>query len=210
MIIVGAKGFAKEVLEIFSQIGYDGQIYFYDDISNDLPESLFEKFKIIKTLKEVRSIFENEDNGFSIGIGNPKLRYVLGSKFKNIGGELFTVISPHARIGHYGNKIGNGAIIMTGAVITNDITICEGALINLNCTIGHDTFIGKYAELSPGAHISGHCIIGDFCSIGTGAVILPRIKLGENVTVGAGAVVTKDIERNTLVAGVPAKPISIK
>jgi sugar O-acyltransferase (sialic acid O-acetyltransferase NeuD family) len=207
MVIIGAKGFAKEVLEIYFQIGYDGPIYFYDDISNNLPELLFNKFKILRTLEEVKSVFEHVDDGFSIGIGNPKMRYVLGSKFKEIGGKLSNTVSPYAKIGHFGNKIDDGAIIMTGTVITNDVSIGEGALINLNCTIGHDSFIGKYSELSPGVHVSGHCKIGDFCSIGTGAVILPRVKLGENVTVGAGAVVTKDIASNTMVVGVPAKAI---
>jgi sugar O-acyltransferase (sialic acid O-acetyltransferase NeuD family) len=207
MVIIGAKGFAKEVLEICFQAGYNKQIYFYDDISDNLPESLFHKFKILRTLKEVESIFRLENNRFSIGIGNPKIRYVMSSKFKNIGGNLFTIVSPHARIGHFGNSIGDGVIIMTGTVVTSDITISEGVLINLNCTIGHDSFIGRYSEISPGVHISGHCKIGDFCNIGTGAIILPRITLGENVTVGAGAVVTRDIENNTMVAGIPARPI---
>jgi sugar O-acyltransferase (sialic acid O-acetyltransferase NeuD family) len=207
MVIIGAKGFAKEVLEIYHQLGRDKQIYFYDDSTTDLPKLLFDKFKIIRTLKEVESIFQFEDNRFSIGIGNPKLRYTLGSKFKSVGGLLFTVVSPHARIGHFGNRIGDGTIIMTGTVITNDITICEGALINLNCTIGHDSYIGKYVELSPGVHVSGQCKIGDFCSIGTGAVIIPKVELGENVTIGAGSVVTKNIESNTVAVGIPARPI---
>lgn len=205
MIIIGAKGFAKEVLEIYSQMGYDKKIYFYDDINHDLRESLFDKFKILKTLEEVELIFKNEDNRFSIGIGDPKLRYIIGIKFKDIGGNLFTVVSPYARIGCFGNRIGDGVIIMTGTVITNDIKICEGVLINLNCTIGHDSLIGKYSELSPGVHISGRCEIGDFCKIGTGAVILPGVKLGKNVVVGAGAVVTKDIKSNSMVAGIPAR-----
>jgi len=207
MVIIGAKGFAKEILEIYFQNAYDGTIYFYDDISNDLPERLFNKFIILRTLKEVKSVFEHEDNKFSIGIGIPRSRNLLCTKFRNIGGKLSSVISPYARIGHFGNKIDAGAVIMTGTIITNGVTVGEGALINLNCTIGHDSFIGKYSELSPGVHISGHSKIGDFCSIGTGAIILPGITLGENVTVGAGAVVTKNFKNNTMVVGVPAKAV---
>jgi sugar O-acyltransferase (sialic acid O-acetyltransferase NeuD family) len=207
MVIIGAKGFSKEVLEIFFQMGYDKQIYFYDDISDDLPELLFGKFKILRTLGEVKSVFQNEDAGYSIGIGNPKNRYIMSSKFMNIGGNPCTVVSPHARIGHFGNRIDDGVIITTGTVITNDIAICEGALINLNCTIGHDSYIGRYSELSPGVHISGHCTVGDFCSVGTGAVILPGVVLGENVVIGAGAVVSKDMESNTMAVGIPARSI---
>lgn len=43
------------------------------------------------------------------------------------------------------------------------------------------------------------------CDIGINAVILPGVTIGEGSIVGAGAVVTKDVEPNTIVAGVPAK-----
>ena len=39
------------------------------------------------------------------------------------------------------------------------------------------------------------------------AVILPGVKIGNNVVVAAGAVVTKDVEDDSIVAGVPAVKI---
>lgn len=50
-------------------------------------------------------------------------------------------------------------------------------------------------------------VIGCCCWIGANAVILPGVTLGDNVVVGAGAVVTKSVPSNTIVAGVPARPI---
>lgn len=41
--------------------------------------------------------------------------------------------------------------------------------------------------------------------IGAAVTILPGVTIGENSVVAAGAVVTKDVEDNTIVAGVPAK-----
>lgn len=43
--------------------------------------------------------------------------------------------------------------------------------------------------------------------IGAGAIILPGVTVGENAIVAAGAVVNKDVDANTIVAGVPAKVI---
>ena len=53
--------------------------------------------------------------------------------------------------------------------------------------------------------IAGLVNIGNYSTIGTNATILPKLQIGENVYVGAGAVVTKNVESNSIVAGIPAK-----
>lgn len=204
MLIVGAKGFAKEVLEDIYMNYSDQEIVFYDDVSSDLPEMLYKKYKILKTEEDVLIHFKNCGNKFTIGIGNPILRLKMFEKFRNLGGELIGTKSKHSLIGSFGNTISHGCNIMSGVVLTNDISVGTGCLINLNCTIGHDSIIGDFVEMSPGVHISGYCNIGSFCNIGTNATILPKIKLGKNVIVGAGSVVIKDIPDNSLVVGVPA------
>lgn len=49
--------------------------------------------------------------------------------------------------------------------------------------------------------------IRDGAWICTGAIVLPGVTIGENAVVAAGAVVTRDVPANTLVAGVPARPV---
>jgi sugar O-acyltransferase (sialic acid O-acetyltransferase NeuD family) len=203
MIIAGAKGFAKEVLEVLYQNNEEGVIYFFDDVSTDIPDTLYEKFEVIRDLKRAKEVLAN-DNRYCLGAGRPLTRYQLVKKFASLSAKLVSVISPAARVGHYGSVIDNGCCIMTGTVITNDVKIGKGVLINLNCTVGHDSVIEEFVELSPGVHVSGHCTIGKFTSIGTNAAILPGIRIGENVIVGAGALVTKHIPDNSLVMGIPA------
>lgn len=208
MIIIGAKGFAKELLEVFHQLGSTEDLVFFDNRSSDLPELLYNQFPVLKTEEEVRRYFQETNHYFALGVGNPIARRSLGDLLRTWGGRLETVISPFSKKGHYNTTIGEGVCIMTGTVITNDVNIGEGALINLNCTIGHDSIIGLYSEICPGAHISGNVTIDEQCLIGTGAVILPGVKIGKNAHVGAGSVVTKDVPANTTVVGVPAKAIS--
>jgi sugar O-acyltransferase (sialic acid O-acetyltransferase NeuD family) len=205
MVIIGAKGFAKEVLEVLTQNEFPlNNIFFFDNISNDNTDLLFNKFKIIRTEKDLKEVFLF-DNTFCLGIGNPNIRYRMSNLIVSYGGALCSTISPKSSIGHYNVNLSTGLNIMTGSILTNDIVVGEGALINLNCTIGHDCIIGQYVEMSPGVHVSGNCKIGDFCSLGTNCTILPGITLGDNVIVGAGAVVTKDVESNRTVKGIPAK-----
>ena len=49
--------------------------------------------------------------------------------------------------------------------------------------------------------------VGDHVWIGTRAIIMPGITIGDGAVVGAGALVTKDVAPNTVVVGIPAKPI---
>lgn len=208
MLIIGAKGFAKEVLEVLHQQNRLENICFYDDVNPEHPDYIFQKFQVLKNIEQVKLFFKkSNDYRFTIGVGVPEVRYNLSVKFTSIGGILCSTISPFAHIGHFDNSISEGCNIMTGTVITNSIKIGQGCLINLNCTIGHDTIIGKFVEMSPGVHVSGNCKIGKFSNIGTNATILPKVTLGENVIVGAGAVVTKDVPSNSLVIGLPAKVV---
>ena len=48
MLIIGAKGFAKEVLEIFHQKDETENLHFYDDVSLDSPDLLYNQFKVLK------------------------------------------------------------------------------------------------------------------------------------------------------------------
>ncbi len=204
MIIAGAKGFAKEVMEVFLQLNYAGQIAFFDNVSTDLPQHLFNKYPVLVNEEQVKEFMKQHGNGFVLGVGNPVVRYNMAKLLTQAGAKLEKIISPYARIGELGNTIQEGCNIMTGTVITSDVAINEGVLINLNCTIGHDVIIGRYAELSPGVHLSGLTHIGQFSILGTGAVVIPKVNIGNNVIVAAGSVVTKNVPDNVMVAGAPA------
>lgn len=49
--------------------------------------------------------------------------------------------------------------------------------------------------------------IGDNVWIGEGAAVMPGVTVGSGVIIGTNAVVTHDVPDNTIVAGVPARPI---
>lgn len=51
----------------------------------------------------------------------------------------------------------------------------------------------------------GKILIEENVNIGMNATIMPGVTIGKNSIVGFGAVVTKDVEPNTVVAGMPAE-----
>lgn len=100
---------------------------------------------------------------------------------------------------HPGAKIGQKLFIDHGM----GIVIGETAEIGNNCTIYHGVTLG-----GTGKHkTKRHPTIGNNVIIGCGAKVLGPIKIGSNSKIGAGAVVLKDVEKNTTVVGIPAKPV---
>lgn len=207
MLVVGAKGMAKEILELLSveRRMSDSSIVFFDNVNLDTPDLLFNRFKVIRSFDAVSRYFENVSKDFILGVGNPLIRRTLAEKFTQLGGKLQTVISKSASIGSFNTKIGEGSIIMQGARITNDVTIGKGVLININATISHDSKIGDFTEIASGVNISGRCIIEDEVFLGANCVINPDIKIGDRAIIGSGAVVISDVLSNTTMVGNPAK-----
>ncbi|WP_445454323.1 acetyltransferase [Flavobacterium sp. 25HG05S-40] len=204
MLIIGAKGFAKEVLEILHQQNQIENLVFYDDVNTDAPEKLFGKFPILKSIEEAAHYFATIDKRFTIGIGNPVLRKQLKEKFCSLGGVYTSTVSTDASVGSYEVTIGDGTNILPGAILSNDTQIGEGCILYYNVIITHDCRVDDFVEISPSAIVLGRCVIGSYTQIGANATILPDVIIGKNVIIGAGSVVTKNVPDNSLVVGVPA------
>jgi sugar O-acyltransferase (sialic acid O-acetyltransferase NeuD family) len=208
MIVVGAKGMAKELLEIiFSELQFkEEEILFFDNLNNHQGK-LYGKFSILKSFEEVEDYFKNNNNSFTLGLGNPQLRQKMVEKFTELGGLLTSIVSSKAKIGSFNTSLGKGCQIMQGVVITNDVKLGMGVLVNLNTTISHDCEIGDYTEIACGVTIPGRCKIGNNVFIGSNATLNPDITIGDNAIIGAGSVVIKNVPEGCTVVGNPAKPI---
>ncbi|AQX12434.1 hexapeptide transferase [Elizabethkingia meningoseptica] len=206
MLIIGAGGFAKEILEICLQRNILKDLCFYDDITSRTSFELY-SFPILNSLDLAQNYFENIDNQFTLGLGNPTIRKKMYYKFHNLGGELGSTISSKADIGSFDVNINIGANILDGVKISNSVEIGIASIIYYNTIITHDCKLGDFVEVSPNVTVLGGVEIGNETQLGAGAIILPNIKVGSNVKIGAGAVVTKNIPDNCTAIGIPAKII---
>jgi serine O-acetyltransferase len=102
--------------------------------------------------------------------------------------------TPRTKIG-YGLLIPHSHGIVIGAInIGNHVTIFQGV------TLGAKNFDLTFSSKTRPS-------IGNHVTIGAGAKVLGGITLGDNSVVAANAVVLKNVLKNKLVAGIPAKSV---
>jgi len=211
MIVIGAGGFAKELLQVLITDKYKynvSNLFFFDDIDDDPGKKLFDKFTILNSIDQAKNIIQNISTHFCIGVGLPGPRYKMYQKFLEIGGKPETIIDPSSSIGSFDTILGDGCTIMQEATISNEARLGRGCLINTNVMIGHDAVIGDFCDISPGVIITGWCKIGNYVHMGAGVIVLPKVKIGNNSIISAGSVVTQDVPENSKVVGmIPSRVV---
>lgn len=136
---------------------------------------------------------------FSLGVAITAEELVIGDN-THIGYQAL-ITGKKISIGKNCN-INNRAFIeayYAPVIIEDNITIAGSAMIS-----SHD---GSFMNVLGKEMIAKQITLKKQCFIGNNAVILPGITVNEKAIVGAGAVVTKDVEKRTIVVGVPAKEI---
>jgi acetyltransferase-like isoleucine patch superfamily enzyme len=102
-------------------------------------------------------------------------------------------------------EIGDKVKIGKNCLIEAFAYICPLVTIEDNCFIGpHTTFTNDKRPPSGGKYWM-RTLVKNGASIGANSTILPGITIGENAVVGSGSVVTKDIPRDQVWCGNPAK-----
>lgn len=205
MLILGAKGHAKEVFEVLKKNGCTEDIAFYDDVTTDAElDSYTCQYVILRNQAQMGQWFAKNTPNFVLGVGGIKVRHIVWQKAIDNGGVPVNLISNNASVAS--NVCAKeGLNVMQMAFVSNSVNIGKSVLINARANIHHDVTIGDFCEIGPGALLLGGCKIGHHSFIGAGAIILPGISIGNHCTVGAGAVVTKNIDNNLTVKGNPAR-----
>ncbi|MCR6513719.1 MAG: acetyltransferase [Clostridium chrysemydis] len=205
LVIIGAGGFGREVLWLIDEINEKQKrwkvVGFIDE-----NKSLHDKYingKIVLGGFEYLKL--NKNVKYVCAIGNADIRKNI---VKSYCSDLTaaTLIHPKIKISEF-NKIGEGAIICSGTILTVNINIGSHSIINLDCTIGHDVVMEEFVTVYPGCNISGNVLLESGCEIGTGTQIIQGKTVGNNSIIGAGSVVVRDIAKNKVAVGIPAKEI---
>jgi len=202
--ILGAGGFAREVLDVFDAVNaatptYDVLGFIVDADYGQVGRVIHDK----PVLGDLDWFSRNRDVAAICGVGAPEIRYRMIARANAVDVEYCSVVHPNAVRTRW-LTMGVGVVITAACVLTNQITIGNHVQVNLDCTIGHDAVLEDFVTLAPGVHVSGNVTLGEGCYVGTGANIIEKRRLGAWSVIGAGATVVRDIPDNVTAVGTPA------
>lgn len=206
ILIFGAGGHAKVVIDCAEKSKKFKVIAVVDEKAKSsafcghlvISESEIEKF-LKKQKKQVYAV---------VAIGDNTLRSQVAHKIKENFMKLkfAVIVHPSAQLGK-NVEIGEGTVVMAGAVINTDSQIGQHCIINTRAAIDHDCFLANFSSVAPGCTLGGKVKIGKNSAISLGASVIHGISVGDGTVVGAGATVVEDIPANVIAFGTPCKVI---
>ncbi|RXT14001.1 DapH/DapD/GlmU-related protein [Ammoniphilus sp. CFH 90114] len=152
----------------------------------------------------IPKLAKNEQNYF---VHNQPLHSKATKILRSAGCQIATLIHPSINLSM--TEIGEGCILPEGCMVGQYTRLGNFVVIRSRGYIAHDVMVEDNVFIGPNATIGGNSVIESGSFIGMGAIIM-NTKVGKNSVVGAGSVVIKEVEAQTVVVGVPAKPIRKK
>jgi sugar O-acyltransferase (sialic acid O-acetyltransferase NeuD family) len=209
VIVLGAGGHAKVVIDLLQQLG------------RSVPAAL-EPTPPAEPRRLLGVPVEGEEKGLggqspdsaelALGIGMPAAepikglaaRRALAARYQALGFRFPALVHPSAVIGAE-CTIGDGAQVMAGAVVQAGSRVGAFAIINTGARVDHDCVLGEACHIAPGATLGGNVRVGAETLVGIGATVRQGIEIGERVLIAGGAMVIDHVPDAARRAGVPAQ-----
>lgn len=207
VFVFGASGHAKVVLNILQLCGG----FIVAGLLDDFKPLGFECAGIpvlggITELPEIASAYL--ESFIVVAVGDNWRRAQIVDQIRALAPKtkFVSAVHPSAQIAQ-DVSIGDGSVVMAGAVVNPGSTIGQFCIVNTRASLDHDCRMGDFSSLCPGVITGGNVSIGAYSNIGMGALLLPEIEVGEHSVIGAGALVLKSVPERMVAYGAPARLI---
>jgi sugar O-acyltransferase (sialic acid O-acetyltransferase NeuD family) len=210
LVIIGAGGFAREVLQIALDLAQRGGS---EETWDTVAFAVDARFVSSTTVHDLPVLSFEDAFGCHpeawavIAVGSPATRRRISRQLESrVRGRWATLVHTTSWLGRR-VTVAPGSVICAGCQITTDISIGTHVHVNLGCTIGHDSSLADFTTLNPGVNVSGNVELAEGVEVGTGSILIPHANVGAWSIVGAGSVVTHSLDANVTAVGAPAKAI---
>lgn len=199
LIIVGAGGFAKAVIDSMDQDEFV-IIGFIDSIKTGEHQG----FPILgNSFSDIES---PSDYYFFIAIGDPSDRALWLKRITDNQLRTVNIIDKTAIVSRR-STLGTCIYIGKMAIINCDSKLEDGVVINTRALVEHGNYISYCTNVSTNVVLNGDVRVGKKTFIGSCTVVNGQLFIGSNSVIGSGSVVIRNIPDNVVVAGSPTRLI---
>ena len=195
LILIGAGGHATSCIDVIEQNG-QFQVVGLIGLPNELNTKCL-AYPVIATddgLSDLRASYSY--TLITAGqIAEPDTRIRLYRIANDLGFELPSIVAPSAYVSEHA-CLGNGTIVMHGAIINAGVSIGDNCIVNSRVLIEHGAYVSDHCHISTNAIINGNSFIGDGTFIGSGCVVNNNLKIGKNCIIPSGSIIRKNISDN--------------
>ncbi len=194
IVLIGAGGHCKSCIDVIELEKRFKVVGLIDNKKN----RILKKYKLLGNEKNFKKILKK--NKFAlITLGQIQDLYKREKLFnlaKKNGFKFPSIISPLAYVSNQA-KIGEGTIVMHGAIVNAGARVGKNCIINSKSLIEHDAVIGNNSHVSTRATLNGEVKLGYNSFVGSHTVIKQSVKIGNNTFINAGLFIDKNIKDNT-------------
>jgi UDP-N-acetylbacillosamine N-acetyltransferase len=142
LIILGAGGYARTIVDIVTQSQTYDEILFLDDVKEDVAGKCADFCNFISDDTEMYP---------AMGDNSARLKWI--NKLLDAGAKIATIIHPTAYVSPTA-KISEGVVVLPMAVVNTGCVVKEGTIVNCGAVIDHDAVIERGVHICPGAVVN--------------------------------------------------------
>jgi sugar O-acyltransferase (sialic acid O-acetyltransferase NeuD family) len=103
--------------------------------------------------------------------------------------------------------IGRGCVFYPNCFVGLNAKVDDLVFVMTGSVINHDDVIGTWTAITTGVKLAGSVTVEPECYLGQGCNVRQLLTIGRHSIIGIGAVVVKNVEPNSVMAGIPARRI---
>ncbi|WP_372593646.1 NeuD/PglB/VioB family sugar acetyltransferase [Actinotalea sp.] len=202
LLLVAASGLAREVLAAVRVRGTHEVVGLLDD-NEDLHGS---SVGGVRVLGGIESVADHPDALLVVCAGKGSSRAALVERLGASPERFATVLHPTVEVPG-GCTVGPGSVLLSGVVLTADVTVGSHVVAMPQVTFTHDDVIEDFATFAAGVSLGGSVRVGRGAYLGMNVSVREGLSVGAGATVGMGAAVLASVPGGQTWAGVPARAL---